>query len=466
MKIYNTMTRKKEDFVPIDESEIKMYVCGPTVYNYIHIGNARPAVVFDTLRRYFEYKGKEVKYIQNITDVDDKIINKSLEEGVSAQEVSEKYIEEYFDDADALNLQRATVHPKVTENMAEIIDFVKTLVDKGYAYESEGDVYYSTRKFAGYGKLSGQNIEDLEAGARVSVGEKKRDPLDFALWKARKQEGEPAWESPWGMGRPGWHIECSAMSNKYLGETIDIHAGGQDLAFPHHENEIAQTEAYTGKKFANYWMHNAYITIDNEKMSKSKGNFFTVRDIRKDYSGEEIRFFLLSGHYRSPINFSRDLMIQSRNGLARMHNAKQNLEHLVQNGAEIMTEQETAELQRLDAFRDKFDAAMEDDLNTADAISVVFELIREVNTIVKDGASREFAAKALSLLSELTGVLGILGGSEESDRIPAEIEALVQERQEARKAKNFARADEIRDLLREKGFEVEDTPQGPRIHKL
>lgn len=466
MKIYNTMTRKKEDFVPIDESEIKMYVCGPTVYNYIHIGNARPAVVFDTLRRYFEYKGKEVKYIQNFTDVDDKIINKSLEEGVSAQEVSEKYIEEYFDDADALNLQRATVHPKVTENMAEIIDFVKTLVDKGYAYESEGDVYYSTRKFAGYGKLSGQNIEDLEAGARVSVGEKKRDPLDFALWKARKQEGEPAWESPWGMGRPGWHIECSAMSNKYLGETIDIHAGGQDLAFPHHENEIAQTEAYTGKKFANYWMHNAYITIDNEKMSKSKGNFFTVRDIRKDYSGEEIRFFLLSGHYRSPINFSRDLMIQSRNGLARMHNAKQNLEHLVQNGAEIMTEQETAELQRLDAFRDKFDAAMEDDLNTADAISVVFELIREVNTIVKDGASREFAAKALSLLSELTGVLGILGGSEESDRIPAEIEALVQERQEARKAKNFARADEIRDLLREKGFEVEDTPQGPRIHKL
>lgn len=466
MKIYNTMTRKKEDFVPIDESEIKMYVCGPTVYNYIHIGNARPAVVFDTLRRYFEYKGKEVKYIQNFTDVDDKIINKSLEEGVSAQEVSEKYIEEYFDDADALNLQRATVHPKVTENMAEIIDFVKTLVDKGYAYESEGDVYYSTRKFAGYGKLSGQNIEDLEAGARVSVGEKKRDPLDFALWKARKQEGEPAWESPWGMGRPGWHIECSAMSNKYLGETIDIHAGGQDLAFPHHENEIAQTEAYTGKKFANYWMHNAYITIDNEKMSKSKGNFFTVRDIRKDYSGEEIRFFLLSGHYRSPINFSRDLMIQSRNGLARMHNAKQNLEHLVQNGAEIMTEQETAELQRLDAFRDKFDSAMEDDLNTADAISVVFELIREVNTIVKDGASREFAAKALSLLSELTGVLGILGGSEESDRIPAEIEALVQERQEARKAKNFARADEIRDLLREKGFEVEDTPQGPRIHKL
>ncbi len=274
MKIYNTMTRKKEDFVPIDESEIRMYVCGPTVYNYIHIGNARPAVVFDTFRRYLEYKGKKVKYIQNFTDVDDKIINKSREEGVSAKEISEKYIAEYFKDADALNLERATVHPKVTENMDEIIRFVKVLVDKGYAYESEGDVYYSTRKFGGYGKLSGQNIEELEAGARVAVGESKRDPLDFALWKAQKSEDEPAWDSPWGPGRPGWHIECSAMSNKYLGETIDIHAGGQDLAFPHHENEIAQSEAYTGKPFAHYWMHNAYITIDNEKMSKSKGNFF------------------------------------------------------------------------------------------------------------------------------------------------------------------------------------------------
>ena len=344
MKIYNTMTRKKEEFVPIDENEIKMYVCGPTVYNYIHIGNARPAVVFDTMRRYMEYKGKNVKFVQNFTDVDDKIINKSLEEGVSAREISEKYIGEYFRDAEALNLKKATVHPKVTENMDEIIAFVKALVEKGYAYEADGDVYYRTRRFGGYGRLSGQNIEDLEAGARISVGEKKEDPLDFALWKARKIDGEPAWESPWGFGRPGWHIECSAMSNKYLGETIDIHGGGQDLAFPHHENEIAQTEAYTGKKFSNYWMHNAYITIDNEKMSKSKGNFFTVRDILKRYTGEEIRYFLLSGHYRSPINFSEELMTQSRNALGRMHNAKQNLEHLIRNGSDLMTEAESAEL--------------------------------------------------------------------------------------------------------------------------
>ena len=467
MKIYNTMTRKKEDFVPIDENEIRMYVCGPTVYNYIHIGNARPAVVFDTFRRYLEYKGKKVKYIQNFTDVDDKIINKSREEGVSAKEISEKYIAEYFKDADALNLERATVHPKVTENMDEIIRFVKVLVDKGYAYESEGDVYYSTRKFGGYGKLSGQNIEELEAGARVAVGESKRDPLDFALWKAQKSEDEPAWDSPWGPGRPGWHIECSAMSNKYLGETIDIHAGGQDLAFPHHENEIAQSEAYTGKPFAHYWMHNAYITIDNEKMSKSKGNFFTVRDILKEYTGEEIRFFLLSGHYRSPINFSRDLMIQSRNALARMHHAEENLRHLKQHGEGEMTEKERSLWENISSFRGRFEEAMEDDLNTADAISAVFELIREVNTAVRDGASGEFAGKCLDLLKELTGILGILsdGGSEE-DGISEEIKALVEERQEARKAKNFARADEIRDILREKGLAVEDTPQGPKIVKL
>lgn len=468
MKIYNTMTRKKEDFVPIDENEIRMYVCGPTVYNYIHIGNARPAVVFDTLRRYFEYKGKKVKYIQNFTDVDDKIINKSREEGVSAKEISERYIGEYFKDADSLNLERATVHPKVTENIDEIIRFVKVLVEKGYAYESEGDVYYSTRKFKGYGKLSGQNIEELEAGARVSIGEVKRDPLDFALWKAQKAPDEPAWDSPWGPGRPGWHIECSAMSNKYLGETIDIHAGGQDLAFPHHENEIAQSEAYTGKTFANYWMHNAYITIDNEKMSKSKGNFFTVRDILKEYTGEEIRFFLLSGHYRSPINFSRDLMIQSRSSLARMHHAEENLKHLKQHGLDGgMTEQELSNWEKMTSFRSRFDDAMEDDLNTADAISVVFELIREINTAVRDGASREFAGKCLSLLEELTGVLGILGDSSKADDdIPEEITALVQERQEARKAKNFARADEIRDILREKGLAVEDTPQGPKIVRL
>ena len=467
MRIYNTMTRKKEEFVPIDENEIKMYVCGPTVYNYIHIGNARPAVVFDTMRRYLEYKGKNVRFIQNFTDVDDKIINKSIEEGISAQEVSEKYIKEYFKDAESLNLQKATVHPKVTENMDEIINFVKVLVDKGYAYEVDGDVYYRTRKFADYGRLSGQNIEDLESGARISVDERKQDPLDFALWKAKKKEGEPAWDSPWGQGRPGWHIECSAMSNKYLGETIDIHGGGQDLAFPHHENEIAQTEAYTGKKFANYWMHNAYITINDEKMSKSKGNFFTVRDILKEYTGEEIRYFLLSGHYRSPINFSDDLMIQSRNGLARMHNAKQNLEHLARNGSDGMAPEEAELLMKLDTYREKFDAAMEDDLNTADAISAVFELIRDINTAVKDGSSKEFAEKCLALLSDLTGVLGILREEDsEEDGISEEIMALVQERQEARKAKNYARADEIRDILKAQGLAVEDTPQGPRVVKL
>ena len=397
--------------------------------------------------------------------MDDKIINKALDEGVSAREISEKYIGEYFRDAEALNLKKATVHPKVTENMDEIIAFVKALVEKGYAYEADGDVYYRTRRFGGYGRLSGQNIEDLEAGARISVGEKKEDPLDFALWKARKIDGEPAWESPWGFGRPGWHIECSAMSNKYLGETIDIHGGGQDLAFPHHENEIAQTEAYTGKKFSNYWMHNAYITIDNEKMSKSKGNFFTVRDILKRYTGEEIRYFLLSGHYRSPINFSEELMTQSRNALGRMHNAKQNLEHLIRNGSDLMTEAESAELEKLGKYRDKFESAMEDDLNTADAISAVFELIRDINTAVKDGASKEFAGGCMELLRELTGVLGILQ-DEEEDGISDEILALVEERQEARKTKNFARADEIRDILKSKGLAVEDTPQGPRVVKL
>ena len=321
MKVYNTLTRKKEEFVPIDKNEVKIYVCGPTVYNFFHIGNARPFVVFDTLRRYLEYRGYNVKFVQNFTDVDDKIINRAKEEGITAPEVSEKYIKEYFKDAAALNVKPATVHPRVSEHIPEIIDFVKTLVDKGFAYEVNGDVYFSTRKFPEYGRLSKQNIDDLEAGARIEVGDIKEDPLDFALWKARKTEDEIAWQSPWGMGRPGWHIECSAMSKKHLGDTIDIHAGGQDLQFPHHENEIAQSECCNGVPFAKYWMHNGYITIDNEKMSKSKGNFFTVRDILKDYSGEVMRFFLLSGHYRNPINFSDALMEQAKNGLARMQNA-------------------------------------------------------------------------------------------------------------------------------------------------
>jgi cysteinyl-tRNA synthetase len=465
MKIYNTLTRKKEEFVPIDKNEIKIYVCGPTVYNYFHIGNARPFVVFDTLRKYLEYRGYRVKFVQNFTDVDDKIINKAREEGVSAGEVSEKYIEEYYKDAKALNVAKASVHPKVTENMNEIMSFVQGLIDKGYAYEVDGDVYFSTRKFKGYGKLSKQNIEDLESGARIEVGEKKQDPLDFALWKAQKTEDELAWKSPWGMGRPGWHIECSVMSTKYLGETIDIHAGGQDLTFPHHENEIAQTEAQTGKQFANYWMHNGYITIDNEKMSKSKGNFFTVRDILSDYDGEVMRFFLLSGHYRNPINFSRELMDQAKNGLLRMQNAKNNLKHLIGNSSGNLTEAEKQNFDGLLKYKDKFIAAMDDDLNTADAVSAVFELVKDINTTTKDGATREYAEKCLSLLDELTGVLGLLREKEEEGGIGDEIQKLVDERQEARKGKNFARADEIRDILKARGITLEDTPQGIRILK-
>ena len=464
MKIYNTLTRRKEEFVPQHEGVVNMYVCGPTVYNYFHIGNARPFVVFDTMRKYLEYRGEKVNFVQNFTDVDDKIINKAREEGVTAPEISEKYIEEYYKDAKALNITPATVHPKVSETIPDIIQFVQDLIDKGYAYEVDGDVYYSTRKFSEYGKLSKQNIDDLEAGARIAIEEKKKDPLDFALWKARKEEDEIAWESPWGMGRPGWHIECSCMSRKYLGETLDLHAGGQDLIFPHHENEIAQSEAHNGKPFANYWMHNGYITIDNEKMSKSKGNFFTVRDILQQYSGEVIRFFLLSGQYRSPINFSDELMEQAKNGLARMQNAKENLKFLTENGADEMTEAEKTSMDGLDQYRQKFITAMDDDLNTADGISAVFELISEVNVVVKDGASKEYAKAALDLLTELTGVLGLLQ-QEEDDSIDDEIQKLVDERQEARKAKNFARADEIRDMLKEKGIILKDTPQGVQIIK-
>lgn len=465
MKIYNTLTRKKEEFVPVDENEIKIYVCGPTVYNYFHIGNARPFVVFDTLRKYLEYRGKNVKFVQNFTDVDDKIINKAKEEGITAKEVSEKYIEEYFKDVSELNVAKATVHPKVTENMDEIIAFVKDLIDKGYAYEVNGDVYYNTRKFHNYGKLSKQNIEELESGARVESNDIKQDPLDFALWKAQKTDDELAWQSPWGLGRPGWHIECSVMSTKYLGETIDIHAGGQDLTFPHHENEIAQSEAHTGKPFANYWMHNGYITIDNEKMSKSKGNFFTVRDILGEYDGEVMRFFLLSGHYRNPINFSRELMEQAKNSLGRMQNAKNNLVHLAGTSNGTMTDEEKNRFANLEKYREKFIAAMEDDLNTADAISAVFELIKDVNTDTKLGASKEFVEKSLSLLDELTGVLGILRDKEDDSLMDEEIQKLVEERQEARKTKNFARSDEIRDLLKAKGVTLEDTPQGVRIVK-
>ena len=428
MKVYNTLTRKKEEFVPIDKNEVKIYVCGPTVYNFFHIGNARPFVVFDTLRRYLEYRGYNVKFVQNFTDVDDKIINRAKEEGITAPEVSEKYIKEYFKDAAALNVKPATVHPRVSEHIPEIIDFVKTLVDKGFAYEVNGDVYFSTRKFPEYGKLSKQNIDDLEAGARIEVGDIKEDPLDFALWKARKTEDEIAWQSPWGMGRPGWHIECSAMSKKHLGDTIDIHAGGQDLQFPHHENEIAQSECCNGVPFAKYWMHNGYITIDNEKMSKSKGNFFTVRDILKDYSGEVMRFFLLSGHYRNPINFSDALMEQAKNGLARMQNAKDNLEYLKTAGAlGDMTASEIETLEKLGEYKAEYIEKMDDDLNTADAITAIFEMISAINTETRGGATRSFAAEALTALTELTDVLGLLQSKEETDAISDEVRALVDE---------------------------------------
>lgn len=468
MKIYNTLTRRKEELKTIEEGKVSVYVCGPTVYNYFHIGNARPFVVFDTLRKYLEYRGYEVNFVQNFTDVDDKIINRAKEEGVSAGEISEKYIEEYYKDAAALNVRKADVHPKVTETMDDIIRFVQDLIDKGYAYESGGDVYYRTRKFEGYGKLSGKNIDDLIMGAseRVSSAddEKKEDPLDFALWKARKEESEIAWESPWGMGRPGWHIECSTMAKKHLGDTIDIHAGGQDLQFPHHENEIAQSEAHNGCEFAHYWMHNGYINIDGTKMSKSLGNFKTVRDLLQHYDGEVLRFLILNGNYRGPIDFSGEILEQSQNGMARMRNAKSNLQHLISNGTGEMTDGEKETLAGYDRYRQEFIDAMDDDLNTADGISAIFELITAINTAVKDGASKEFAQKSLDVLMELADVVGLLQQEEEND-IDDDVQALVDERQAARKAKNFARADEIRDILKARGITLKDTPQGVQIIK-
>ena len=463
MQVYNTLTNRKEEFVPIEPGKVRMYVCGPTVYNFFHIGNARPFVVFDTLRRYFKYRGYEVKFVQNFTDVDDKIINRAKEEGISAPEVSEKYIKEYFNDAEALGVMKADVHPKVSEHIPEIIEFVQTLIDKGYAYEADGDVYYSTRKFPEYGKLSGQNIDDLESGARIAIGEVKEDPLDFALWKARKEESEIAWESPWGMGRPGWHIECSTMAKKHLGETIDIHGGGQDLTFPHHENEIAQSEACNGVPFAHYWMHNGYINVDGKKMSKSLNNFFTVRDIREQYSGDVIRFFLLSGHYRSPINFSDALMEQSKQGYERIATAIETLEFLKTNGSDEAMADEAAKIASLDQYRDKFIEAMDDDLNTADGIAAIFELVSEINLDVKDGASKSFAEEALNRIKELTDVLGLFGGEDEEEGLGDDIQALIDERQAARKEKNWARADEIRDQLAAMGITLKDTPQGVQV---
>ncbi|MBQ4180754.1 MAG: cysteine--tRNA ligase [Firmicutes bacterium] len=464
MKIYNTMSRHKEELIPQNPKALTMYVCGPTVYNYIHIGNARPFVVFDTMRKYLEYRGQKVKYVQNFTDVDDKIINRAREEGITAMEVADKYIQAYYEDAKALNITRATVHPRVSETIPDIIAFVQGLIDKGMAYEVNGDVYYRTRKFPGYGKLSGQNIDYLEAGARIQVGDIKEDPLDFALWKAQKP-GEPAWESPWGMGRPGWHIECSAMSKKYLGTTIDLHAGGEDLQFPHHENEIAQSEGLSGQTFSRYWMHNGFITVNNEKMSKSAGNFFLVRDILKEYDGEVLRFFLLSAQYRGPVNFSRELMEQAKAGLERMRNCKASLKHMINTQTGAMTEDEAKKLEALGVHKEHFIAFMDDDLNTADAISAIFELVKDINTAIAGGCSREFAEKALALLTELTGVLGLLI-QEPKVEVEPEIQALIDARQAARKEKNWAEADRIRDELAAKGIQLKDTPQGVQIVRI
>ncbi len=460
MKLFNTMTRQKEEFVPIHPGEVRMYTCGPTVYNFIHVGNARPMIMFDLLRRYLEYRGYKVTFVQNFTDVDDKIIKRANEEGISAQEVAEKYIGEYFTDAHGLGVHDATIHPKATENMQQIIELVQTLIDKGYAYESNGDVYYRTLKFKDYGKLSHQPLEDLQAGARIAVGEHKEDPMDFALWKAAKP-GEPAWESPWGMGRPGWHIECSAMSNRYLGKTIDLHCGGMDLQFPHHENEIAQSEAANGCEFVHYWLHNGFLNIDNQKMSKSLGNFFTVREAATAYGYETIRFFMLSAHYRSPLNYSRESLEQAQAALDRLYTARDNLDFLCENGEDgPMTAEEQKVADGLPTFRERFQTAMDDDLNTADAMGVLFDLVRTVNTALEGKPTKALAEACRAMFRELIDVMGLLYARKKADSLDEKVEAMIAARQQARKEKNFAEADRIRDELKAMGIELMDTPQG------
>ena len=466
MKVYNTLTRRKEDLKPINEGEFRIYACGPTVYNYIHIGNARPICVFDVLRRYLEYKGNKVTFVQNFTDIDDKIINRANEEGVSFSEISEKYIAEYKTDASGLNVREASIHPKATENIDEIISIIETLVEKGFAYEAGGDVYFSPLKFKEYGKLSHQPLDDLMAGARINVGEKKKESMDFALWKASKP-GEPYWESPWGQGRPGWHIECSAMSRRYLGKTIDIHCGGQDLVFPHHENEIAQSECCNGVQFANYWMHNGFITVDNEKMSKSKGNFFTVRDVAKQFGYEPIRLLMISCHYRSPINYSYDSLMQCKASLTRLHTCRDSLDFNLKTASSKGSVTESV-AKEFDSFKEKFCTALDDDLNTADAIGTLFDLTRYINKeVLTADASAEDITAAIKIFDELAGILGIVYNekTEEADGDAAEIEALIEERTAARKEKNWARADEIRNKLTEMGIVLEDTPQGVKWHR-
>ncbi len=465
IKLYNSLTNQKEEFKPIREKEVKMYACGPTVYNFFHIGNARPIIIFDVLRRYFEYRDYKVTFVQNFTDIDDKMIKRANEEGITVKELAERFIGEYFTDAEGLGVRAATIHPKATENIDVIINTIEKLIENGHAYAVDGNVYFRTKSFKEYGKLSHQPLEDLEAGARIDVNEDKEDVMDFALWKEKKPD-EPFWESPWGEGRPGWHIECSAMVNKYLGETIDIHCGGKDLIFPHHENEIAQSECANHAPFANYWLHNGYINVDNRKMSKSLNNFFTVRDVVKEFDYEIIRFFMLSAHYRSPINFSRDLLEQAETGLKRIKTCLDNVAFLSESYADgAMTEEETKLFESMKGYRTQFIEAMDDDLNTADGISAIFELVREMNSVFVGGKeyTKTFAQNAIALAKELLEVLGFSMG--EKELLAEDIEALIQERNEARKAKNFQRADEIRDMLKEQGIVLEDTPQGVKWRK-
>ncbi|MCT2536623.1 cysteine--tRNA ligase [Aquibacillus koreensis] len=460
VRIYNTLTRKKEPFKTIEEGKVRMYVCGPTVYNYIHIGNARPAIVFDTVRRFLEYRGYEVKYVLNFTDVDDKIINAAKELGEEVGAVAERFIDAYMEDVGALGVKEAVHHPRVTDTMDDIIAFIQTLLDKGHAYESDGDVYYKTRSFEGYGKLSHQSIDDLRSGARIQVGEKKEDPLDFALWKQAKP-GEIAWDTPWGKGRPGWHIECSAMAKKYLGETIDIHAGGQDLTFPHHENEIAQSEAGNGKAFANYWMHNGYINIDNEKMSKSLGNFVLAHDLIKQHDPQVLRFFMLSVHYHNPINFSDSLLESAQNSLDRLKNAYQNLEHRKQSSTNLTNDDEQW-MTKIAEYKQKFIDEMDDDFNTANAIAVLFDMTRDVNVYLQSShTSEQVIQNFKDTYDSLLEVLGIQF-NEDAELLDEEIEDLIQQRIDARKNRDFALADQIRDDLKERNIILEDTPQGTR----
>ncbi|MCL2366975.1 MAG: cysteine--tRNA ligase [Oscillospiraceae bacterium] len=460
MKLFNTLTMSKDEFVPLESGKVTMYACGPTVYNLFHVGNARPIIMFDVLRRYFEYRGNEVLFVQNFTDIDDKIINRANEEGCTSNEIAEKYISEYWIDAHGLGVRDASIHPKATENVAEIIALISTLIDKGFAYQSGGDVYYRTSMFADYGKLSRQPLEELQAGARIDVTEVKENPMDFALWKAAKP-GEPYWDSPWGQGRPGWHIECSAMASRYLGDTIDIHCGGQDLTFPHHENEIAQSEGASGKPFVRYWVHNGFISIDSKKMSKSLGNFFTVREAAEAYGYENIRMFMLMSHYRSPLNYSGEILMQAKAALERLKTAKATLEFIAENGADAAYDGEAKFISALPSYKERFIEAMDDDFNTADAIAVIFELVRESNTVAASPApSKEFATAALGMLHELADILGLFYTESDDKGLDDEVESLIEARQTARKDKNWAQADQIRDQLSEMGIILEDTPQG------